>query len=40
LPALLDELVRFALKVTLRDGETTTQDVKIGGTPIMSRLQK
>ncbi len=30
-PALLDELVPSSAKVTLRDGETTTQDFRIGG---------
>jgi hypothetical protein len=30
-PALLEELIPSALKVTLRDGATTTQDVRIGG---------
>jgi hypothetical protein len=31
-PAFLDQLVRFAVTVTLREGETTTQDLRIGGT--------
>ena len=30
-PTLLEELVRSSAKVTLRDGETTTQDFRIGG---------
>ena len=30
-PALLDQLVPSSAKVTLRDGETTTQDFRIGG---------
>jgi uncharacterized protein (DUF2141 family) len=30
-PLLLDHLVRSAAKVTLRDGETTAQDFRIGG---------
>jgi hypothetical protein len=29
--AFLEQLVKFAVKVTLRDGETTTQDLRIGG---------
>jgi hypothetical protein len=32
-PALLEQLARSSLKVTLRDGETTTQDLRIGGLP-------
>lgn len=30
-PTLLEQLVRSSVKVTLRDGETTTQDLRIGG---------
>ncbi len=30
-PTLLERIVGSAIKVTLRDGETTTQDVRIGG---------
>jgi hypothetical protein len=30
-PTLLEQLVRSSAKVTLRDGETTTQDFRIGG---------
>jgi hypothetical protein len=30
-PALLDSLVKSSVKVTLRDGETTRQDLRIGG---------
>jgi hypothetical protein len=30
-PALLDQVAPSALKVTLREGATTTQDVRIGG---------
>ena len=30
-PALLEQLVKSAAKVTLRDGEITTQDFRIGG---------
>ena len=30
-PTLLEEAVRSSAKVTLRDGETTTQDFRIGG---------
>jgi hypothetical protein len=30
-PALLDRLIQSSIKVTLRDGEVTTQDVRIGG---------
>lgn len=30
-PALLDRLIPSSIKVTLRDGEVTTQDVRIGG---------
>jgi uncharacterized protein (DUF2141 family) len=30
-PTLLEELVRSSARVTLRDGETTTQDFRIGG---------
>ena len=30
-PALLEQLVGSAVKVTLRDGETTTQNIRIGG---------
>jgi hypothetical protein len=30
-PTLLDRLIPSAIKVTLRDGEVTTQDVRIGG---------
>jgi Carboxypeptidase regulatory-like domain len=30
-PALLEQLVAFAVKVTLREGEATTQDFRIGG---------
>jgi hypothetical protein len=32
-PALLDELVPSAVRLTLRDGETTRQDFRIGGPP-------
>ena len=30
-PALLERLIQSSIKVTLRDGEVTTQDVRIGG---------
>lgn len=30
-PVLLEQLVRSSAKITLRDGETTTQDFRIGG---------
>ena len=30
-PTLLERLVRSSANVTLRDGETTTQDFRIGG---------
>jgi hypothetical protein len=30
-PAVLDQIVGSAIKVTLRDGEMTTQDIRIGG---------
>jgi hypothetical protein len=30
-PTLLDRLIQSSIKVTLRDGEVTTQDVRIGG---------
>jgi len=30
-PALLDRLIQSSIKVTLRNGEVTTQDVRIGG---------
>ena len=30
-PTLLDQLVKSSIKVTLRDGVTTTQDLRIGG---------
>ncbi len=30
-PALLDQLVRSSAWITLRGGETTTQDFRIGG---------
>ena len=30
-PALLEQLVRASARVTLRDGETTTQAFRIGG---------
>jgi hypothetical protein len=30
-PVLLEELVRSSARITLRDGETTTQDFRIGG---------
>ena len=32
-PSLLEQLVPSALKVTLREGATTTQDLRIGGSP-------
>jgi hypothetical protein len=35
-PALLDELIKTAARVTLRDGETTKQDFRIGA-PSLSR---
>lgn len=34
-PAFLEQLVTFAVKVTLRDGETTTQNLQIGGVPFL-----
>jgi hypothetical protein len=30
-PVLLDQLVRSSAKVTLRDGELTKQDFRVGG---------
>ena len=36
-PALLEHLVGSAVKVTLRDGETTTQNIRIGGPPLLTR---
>jgi hypothetical protein len=30
-PTLLDQLVRRSVTITLRDGETTAQDIRIGG---------
>jgi len=30
-PVLLDQLVRASARITLRDGETTTQDFRVGG---------
>jgi hypothetical protein len=30
-PTLLEQLVRGSVKVTLREGETTTRDIRIGG---------
>ena len=33
-PALLEQLVRSSAKVTLRDGETTTQDFRIGAAAV------
>ena len=30
-PTLLERLIPSSIKVTLRDGEVTTQDVRIGG---------
>ena len=30
-PAFLEQLVAAAIKITLRDGEKTIQDIKIGG---------
>ena len=32
-PTLLEQLVTSSIKVTLRDGQTTTQDLRIGGLP-------
>jgi len=30
-PTMLDQLSKWAIKVTLREGQTTRQDIRIGG---------